>query len=152
MADTVHLNTELATDVSRVWNAMQRPDTFLYVVRGLFSVPKLAGRRTPFVAGESGTEWLFAFHVIPAYRHTINVLAVDPATHSIHTAEHGGILRVWNHTLAAEPIDESHTRYSDTVVIDASLLTPIVAQVARGIFRYRQRRWHRLVREHLAPA
>lgn len=150
MTATVHLETELGADVGRVWDAMLRPATFLYVVRGLFSVPMLAGRTEPFEAGESGTAWLFVFHVIPAYRHTINVISVDPASHTVRTHEHGGMLRVWNHTLHAEPIDGGRTRYSDTLEIDAGPLTPVVAFGARWIFRYRQRRWHRLVRRQFA--
>lgn len=145
MTATVHLETELAAPVDRVWDAMQQPSTFLYLVRGLLSVPQLSGRTERFAAGESGTGWLFAFHVIPAYRHTINVEAVDPATHTIRTREHGGMLRTWNHTLRVERVDAAHCRYSDTVEIDAGRLTPVVLRVAAGIFRYRQRRWHRLV-------
>ena len=150
MTATVHLETELGADVGRVWDAMLLPATFLYVVRGLFSVPMLAGRTEPFVAGESGTAWLFVFHVIPVYRHTINVISVDPASHTVKTHEHGGMLRAWNHTLHAEPIEGGRTRYSDTLEIDAGPLTPVVALGARWIFRYRQRRWHRLVRRQFA--
>ena len=150
MTATVHLETELAAGVDSVWDAMLRPATFLYVVRGLFSVPMLAGRTQPFVAGESGTARLFFFHVIPGYRHTINVISVDPASHTVRTHEHGGVVRTWNHTLRAEPIDFGRTRYSDTLEIDAGRLTPAVAFGARWIFRYRQRRWHRLVRRELA--
>ena len=150
--ETIHLETELDAPVDQVWDAMRRPDTFLYVVRGLFSMPKLAGRTERFEAGEGGTGWLFAFHVIPVYRHTINVVSVDPVTHTIRTREHGGMLRVWNHTLHVEPTDGGRSRYADTVEIDAGRLTPVVVRGAREIFRYRQRRWRRLVREHLLAA
>jgi hypothetical protein len=148
--ETIRLETDLDASVDQVWDAMVRPDTFLYLVRGLFSVPKLAGRTEPFTAGESGTGWLFAFHVVPAYRHTINVVSVDPVTHTVSTSEHGGMVRVWNHTLHVEPTGEGRSRYSDAVEIDAGRLSPIVVRVAQQIFRYRQRRWPRLMRERLA--
>ncbi len=148
---TIHLQTTLPTDAERVWRAMQSPVTFLYVCKGLLGVPALAGRSEPLRAGERGTGWLFAFHVIPAYRHTIEVLEVDDAKRTVRTHEHGGVLRAWNHTLRVEPVDAQTCRYSDTVEIDAGLITRLVAALAVGIYRYRQRRWHKLVRLQLLP-
>ena len=148
---TIHLETILPTTAERVWYAMQSPATFLYVCRGLFGIPALAGRAEPLRPGERGTALGFAFHVVPAYRHTIEVVDVDEPTHTIRTHEHGGVLRAWNHTLQVEPIDQATCRYSDTVDIDAGRLTAFVAALAIGIFRYRQRRWRKLVRLHLLP-
>ena len=148
---TIYLETILPTGAERVWYAMQSPATFLYVCKGLFGVPALAGRAEPLRVGERGTAWLFAFHLLPAYRHTIEVVDVDEAHGTIRTHERGGVLRAWNHTLQVEPIDENHCRYSDTVDIDAGPATAFVAALAVGIFRYRQRRWRKLVRTHLLP-
>lgn len=148
---TVHDETILPTTAERVWPAMLSPVTFLYVCRGLFGAPALAGRSEPLRQGERGTAWGFAFHLIPAYRHTIEVVEVDQNTGTVRTHEYGGILKAWNHTLHVEPIDEQSCRYSDTVDIDAGIATHLVASVAKGIYRYRQRRWHKLVRQHLLP-
>lgn len=148
---TIHLETELPTDAERVWRALQHPASFTYVCRGLFGVPALAGRTEPMREGECGTGWLLLFHVVPFSRHTIHLVEVDEATRTMRSREHGGILRAWNHTLHVEPLTDGSCRYRDTVEIDAGAATPLVAGVARLIFRYRQRRWHRLVRLHLLP-
>jgi hypothetical protein len=149
---TVYIESDLPADLDRVWHDMQLPATFLYVCRGLFGAPALAGRTEPLRAGESGTGWLMAFHVVPAYRHTIEVLSVDDATHTIRTHEHGGVIDTWDHTLHVEPVGPGRCRYSDTIEIDAGRLTGVVALVAAGIFRYRHRRWHKLIRYQLNPA
>ena len=146
---TVHLETILPTTADRAWPAILSPVTFLYVCKGLFGFPALAGRSEPLRAGESGTGWLFALHLLPAYRHTIEVIDVDEATKTVRTHEYGGILKTWNHTLHVEAVDENSCRYSDTIDIDAGPATAIVATAAIGIFRYRQRRWQKLVRKHL---
>ena len=146
----IHLETILPADTERVWQAMQQVPVFLYVCRGLFGAPALAGRTEPFHAGESGTGWLFAFHVIPAYRHTIEVLEVDGVTRTVRTHEYGGVLRSWDHTLHVEPLAEGTCRYSDTVEIDAGRLTGLVVLLARGIYAYRHRRWRKLVRKHMS--
>jgi hypothetical protein len=143
---TVHVETTLPTGADRVWSAMLSPATFLYVCKGLFGFPALAGRTESLRQGERGTGWLMAFHVIPAYRHTIEVTEVDEATGTIRTREHGGVLKAWNHTLHVEALQADSCRYSDTVDIDAGLLTGAVVAIASGIYRYRQRRWRKLVR------
>lgn len=143
---TVHVETTLPTSADRVWSAMLSPATFLYVCKGLFGFPALAGRTESLRTGERGTGWLMAFHVIPAYRHTIEVTEVDEATGTIRTREHGGVLKAWNHTLHVEALQADSCRYSDTVDIDAGFLTGAVVVIANGIYRYRQRRWRKLVR------
>ncbi|OMC47700.1 hypothetical protein [Mycobacterium sp. IS-1264] len=148
---TVHVETILPTDADRVWSAMLSPVTFLYVCKGLLGFPALAGRSEVLRAGERGTGWLFAFHVIPAYRHTIEIVEVDQASRTVRTHENGGLLKAWNHTLHVEPIDEHSSRYSDTVDIDAGVATAFVAALAKGIYRYRHRRWRKLVRKQMMP-
>jgi hypothetical protein len=143
MVRTIHVETRLPTSADRVWSALQQPASFLYVCRGLFGIPALAGRTDPV---RVGTFWLVAFHVVPAYRHTLEILSVDGDTRTIRTHEHGGVLRRWDHVLHAEPDGDDRCVYSDTVTIDAGRLTPVVAALAVGIYRYRQRRWHKLVR------
>lgn len=147
----VHVETILPTDADSVWQAMQYPVTFRYVCRGLFGMPALAGRSAPMRVGERGTGWLFAFHVFPAYRHTLEILSVDADNRTITTHEFGGVLKSWDHTLHVEPVQENRCRYTDSIDIDAGVLTPVVARVARGLFAYRQRRWHKLVARHLTP-
>jgi hypothetical protein len=150
-ARTIQVETELPTGAECVWQAMKHPASFLYVTRGLVGFPALAGRTDPIRAGEAGRGWVLAFNLVPAYRHTIEVIDVDDQTRSIRTHEYGGTLRRWDHTLHVEPIGETRCRYRDTVVIDAGPITRLVCLVAIGIYRYRQRRWHRLVRKHLLP-
>ncbi|QLL09724.1 hypothetical protein [Mycobacterium vicinigordonae] len=147
---TVHIETILPSCAERVWPAMLSPATFLYVCKGLFGFPALAGRTEELRLGEKGTGWLMAFHVVPAYRHTIEIVEVDAATGTIRTHEHGGVLKTWNHTLHVEPLGANSCRYSDTVDIDAGVLTDVVVAVANGIYRYRQRRWRKLARRHLS--
>lgn len=148
---TIHVETELPTTADAVWQAMQHPASFLYVMKGLFGVPALTGRTTSFHEGEQGTGWLLAFHVLPAWRHTIRLVELDDAGRTMRSHEYGGILRTWNHTLRVEPAGDERCVYSDTVDIDAGPLTGMVARASERIYRYRQRRWHKLVRNHLLP-
>lgn len=146
---TILIETELPTGADRVWEAMKHPASFLYVTRGLVGFPALAGRTDPMRAGEVGTGWVFAFNLVPVHRHTIEILEIDEHHRSIRSHEYGGAITRWDHVLHVEPISERSCRYRDTVEIDAGPLTPLVFVVATILYRYRQRRWHRLVRKHL---
>lgn len=148
---TVHIETQLPTDAEQVWAAMQHPTSFTYVCRGVLGIPTLVGRTAAMRESESGTGWLLLFHLIPLSRHTIHLVEIDPTTKTLRTHEHGGLLRSWNHALHVEPISTQACRYSDTVDIDAGTLTPVVARLAILLYRYRQRRWHKLVHKHLLP-
>lgn len=148
---TVHMETELSTDAEQVWAAMQHPTSFTYVCRGVLGIPALVGRTAAMREGESGTGWLLLFHLIPLSRHTIHLVEINPDTKTLRSHEHGGMLRSWNHALRVEAVSPRACRYSDIVEIDAGALTPVVARLAILLYRYRQRRWHKLVHKHLLP-
>ena len=149
---TIHLEAELPAAADAVWQAMPHPVSFLYVARGLFGLPALAGCTTAFEEGERESGWLLAFHVIPVWRHTIHLVELDAVTRTMRAVEHGGMLRSWRHTLHVEAVGDGRCIYSDTVEIDAGPLTALAARVSIGIFRCRQRRWRKLVRNQLLPA
>ncbi|MGI8329520.1 hypothetical protein ACRYCC_06100 [Actinomadura scrupuli] len=146
---TIHVQTELPTSADRVWDAMQYPGSFLYVTRGLFGFPALTGRSSRFRQAEHGSGRLTLFHVVPLWRHRMRLVSLDDTTRTMRSHEHGGPIRTWNHTLHAEPLGPDRCRYSDTVEIDAGPFTGLTVLIGRLIFRYRQRRWHGLVRKHL---
>lgn len=148
---TIHVEVELPTSADRVWAAMRHPVSFLYVTRGLFGFPVLTGRTEEFHERDHGSGRLTLFHVIPLWRHTIRLVELDETTRTMRSNEHGGTIRTWNHTLHSEPLGPDRCRDADTVEIDAGPLTALTAFTARLIFRYRQRRWRRLVRKHLMP-
>jgi hypothetical protein len=60
-----------------------------------------------------------------------------------------GQRRRWDHWIAIEP-ERRGTRYTDTVHIDAGLLTPLIVAFARIFYRHRQRRWRRLAKSGFA--
>jgi ligand-binding SRPBCC domain-containing protein len=143
---TIHRQTDLDAPAERVWQAILQPNTMLYVLKGLFSFPALNGRIDPISQGEVGSGWTLLFHVIPFTRWTIKVVRVDPDAKVIVTNEHGGMIRCWNHTLHVEERDTTHSRYTDSIEVDAGPLTRIIAACVGFIFSYRQHRLRRLAR------
>jgi hypothetical protein len=62
----------------------------------------------------------------------------------IQTRERDPLIQIWDHLIAVKPASGGHTRYSDTVAIDAGIFTLPVWLFAHWFYRHRQRRWRRV--------
>jgi hypothetical protein len=87
---------------------------------------------------------LWFLGVLPAWRHTLRLVAVRPG--EISSREQGGPVRAWNHRLTFERLADGRCAYTDQVEVQAGALTPLVAAFAQLIYRWRQRRWRSLAR------
>jgi carbon monoxide dehydrogenase subunit G len=148
----VRVSTELDIPAELAWQTVKKPETFRYVVRGVLGVRQLDDVPDDWGEGLTVRVRLLFFHVIPAWKHEIRIVRLDPAAREIHTSEHGGPVRTWNHRIKIEPESERTCRYTDEIEIRAGPLTPSVWLFAQLIFLYRQRRWRKLARNLRAQA
>lgn len=145
MPQTIEMSTTLPTPAEPVWEAVVSSNAaFRFVTRGMIRYPAASAWITRIKAGQrlSGTLWLFA--VIPMSRHTIDFVEVDEAARRLVTAERGGIIKSWRHTISVRPIDTRVCEYRDRIDIDAGGWTPAVTAFARAFYAQRQRRWRQL--------
>ncbi|WP_319945036.1 hypothetical protein [Nocardia macrotermitis] len=117
------------------------PELFAFVVAPIISAPRLdiPDRVEPGVEGAARIWW---FGVIPAWRHHLRLVRLTDR--EIYTNEWGGPVRVWNHRLTFEPIDENRCRYTDEVEVQDGLPGFGVRVFVHLMFRHRQRRWRQL--------
>jgi hypothetical protein len=59
---------------------------------------------------------------------------------------HGGLISRLTHRITIRETEDGSTLYTDSIDIGAGLLTPLVWALVAVLFRWRQRRWRRLVR------
>jgi hypothetical protein len=71
---------------------------------------------------------------------------LDSDHHRIATQERSALVRRWDHVIEVREVD-GRTVYSDTIEIEAGLLTLPVRIFAEFFYRHRQRRWRRLCQE-----
>jgi hypothetical protein len=144
MTATIRRTTALPISAEAAFALAQKPATFAYLARGVVSVPALAdvpdGFATPG-AQASGRMWWLG--VIPTWTHHLRVVAVEPGR-ELRTAERGGPLRTWNHTLTFVPTSPATCTYTDAIELDAGPLTPVVRVLVSAFFALRQARWRRL--------
>jgi hypothetical protein len=141
----VRLSTLLDTDADSAWNLVKKISTFHYVARGLL-VWTPNEQRDEWHTGQVLRSQLRFSCLIPAWHHQVCVVALDNDRRELKTAERGGPVRKWNHSLSVEPVSQTSCRYTDSVEIEGGMLTPGIWLAAQLFFRYRQMRLRRLVR------
>lgn len=90
---------------------------------------------------------LFLFGFVPLGTHVIGIEGVDEAQRQILTRESGAVARCWRHRIVVRSVGPGKTAYSDTIDIQAGLLTPILWLFAHLFYRHRHCRWKRLLRQ-----
>ncbi len=141
---TLSVTTVLDAPADVVWPAVQTPQAFVHVARGLVRYPAAERIDGPWEEGMEITGWTFLFGVVPFSIHTLRVASIDHDGQVLISDEHGGVIRTWHHQLIATPLDATRCRYEDRIDIDAGVLTPIVYAYAWLFYRGRQRRWRAL--------
>lgn len=146
MTRRVHLSTELEAPIADVLAAVARVDTLRHLTRGLLAIDADGGSPLPERWPMDGAPVVLRvrpFHLPVGWRHTIRVVEAD-ATGGVRTDEGGGIVRRWSHTIRVEPLTPRRCRYTDTIDIDAGVLTLPVWAWASVFYRVRQHRWRHL--------
>lgn len=140
------LTTVLDTDADRAWRLIQKSSTFLFVARGLLGVSGSKYWPENWCEGETIKTRLWLFHFIPTWRHQLHIISVNEMRREIKTAEHGGLMRTWKHTLSVEPISGDRCRYRDGLEFEAGILTWFMWPAIQVFFRYRQMRLRKLAK------
>lgn len=91
-----------------------------------------------------------AFGILPLGRQWIVTSMPRPDEHGrgvyrIRDQGSGDLISVWDHRIVIRARADGRTDYRDEVTVRAGLLTPFVWLFAHVFYRYRQRRWRRLV-------
>ena len=70
----------------------------------------------------------------------------DRSTAQIYSKETNIHVPIWNHRIRLEYVDETATRYTDEVEIDAGWKTIFIYLWATIFYKHRQRKWKKLLR------
>ena len=141
---TVRRSSVLDAPADAVWSAVQTPQAFRFVTRGLIGWLPLRGRTEPWQEGEEATGLLLLGGILPVSSHRIRVAEIDHGARVLRSDESGGLLRSWRHRMQVEPLDQHRCRYHDVIDIDAGPATSLVAAFAQAFFSERHRRWRLL--------
>ncbi|WP_420426780.1 hypothetical protein [Algiphilus sp.] len=136
------------------WEQIMQPRSLVFVAAPLLVFVPAEGGTLP-ARWEEGVPYelrLYFLHVLPLGRHTIRLVRIDPATHTIQSEESGQLARVWNHRIHFEDVAPGRVHYVDEIEIRAGVLTPFIWLFAQLFYRHRQRRWVQWLRREAAGA
>lgn len=88
--------------------------------------------------------WLFGFIPIGWQAVVISEPAPEGNRRFLRDNGYGPLVQRWDHLITIAPGESGTTVYTDRVIIEAGLLTPVVAMFARLFYAFRQRRWRKL--------
>ncbi|PIE36719.1 MAG: hypothetical protein CSA54_03555 [Gammaproteobacteria bacterium] len=144
---TVRLSCTLPAGQATVWSLVGKSQTLVYITRGMLGFAGAADFPAQWQVGTRLSTRLLALGFIPLWTHHLSIDSIDPAACKIVSDEGGGIVSSWKHLIEIAAIDDKHCRYTDQVEISAGIFTPLVYAWAHIFYRYRQRRWRKLINQ-----
>lgn len=146
----VNVSTLLACAPERAWQEVQTPRLLNHITSPLVRFEPLRPRAFP-ATWEPGRYrvrmWLFG--LIPFGQQWIVISKTATAEgYEMLDDGHGDFIERWRHRITLRPAPDGRTRYTDTVEIEAGLLTAGVWLYAHVFYRYRQTRWRQLVKNN----
>jgi hypothetical protein len=147
MAQVV-LSTLLACSPDEAWERVQTSALLLHVAAPLIRFTGQGSKPFPAIwePGEYRA-WMWLFGIVPIGWQAVVIShpEADSDTRIIRDNGYGPLIKRWDHWIEIAPANGSGgTRYTDTVTIEAGLLTPLIAAFARLFYAHRQRRWRSL--------
>ena len=144
---TITVTSYLPAPPARVWDEVNKPRLLFFVARPMVRFAPVAPKALPDRWEE--TDYLFSLKwhgIIPLGRQVISLSRPAPkdGTHFLRDNGHSRVAKRWDHLISIAP-EGGGTRYTDSVTVDAGLLTPVVAAFARRFYAHRQARWKTLV-------
>jgi len=139
------ISTILNTPPEKVWSAVKQSNTLSYITKGFLQFKGAENFPQEWIQGKTEQCRLIFFGFIPAWQHSLEFIYIDNDKHQLFTKETGGMIHQWDHLIKLEPFTEASCRYTDEIDIGAGMLTPLVWLYAHAFYRYRQRRWRKLI-------
>lgn len=133
----------------KVWNELLNSSSFNHVIKPLV----YAKPCTPSTYPERWHEGLtlvikpYLFSFIPMPKKTIKMEKIDHESMFLQTREYDAMVKVWDHSISVVDSENGKTKYSDTIEIEAGILTPLVWLFAKWFYRHRQNRWSKMASE-----
>jgi len=141
------ISTYLDAPPDRVWDAVGTPRLLQYVTHPMIRFTPVAPPQFPDRWKEGDYVVRMALYgVLPLGRQVVSISWPAPEGEGLKIRDngHSALIRRWDHLITIAP-DGNGTCYTDRIEIEAGLITPIVAALARRFYAHRQKRWRNLV-------
>ena len=143
IARKLTVSSILPISIDTAWAKVQTPELFEFITKGKLKLIPV-DRKFPdvFEEGDTIEARILIYGIIPfGGIHTLYFEKIDSGNHIIKTKEKDAIVKVWNHKISMNAIDDNCIKYEDEITIYADILTCVITLWAKSFYKYRQRRW-----------
>lgn len=140
------IQTELPSSAEKVWEALLKRDTLLYITRGILGFRGADQWPEVFQEGIEVETQLVFFHLVPGWKNRLRIVRIEKEKLKLASEEGGGIIQQWNHRMLVERKTAQRCQYTDEIEIRAGVLTVVIWAYAHVYYRYRQSRWRQLAK------
>jgi hypothetical protein len=142
----LHVETRLDCPADHAFQAVQSSALLGEICAGWCRFEPVGDETVPATWAAGGHFRLkpYIFGVLPSGVHEFKVVRIDHAAREMHFSEHDAVVSRWEHLIRVRPA-AAGCIYSDTIDLDAGLLTPVVFLWSKAFYTARQRRLRRLL-------
>ncbi len=143
------VTSDLAIRINDAWGEVQKSSLLEFVCKGKIKFKA--------VDTEFPEKWekdsmvrtkMLMYGFIPfGGAHSLKFVEVKPEEYTALTNEKNAIVKVWNHRIKMEKIEENLKRYTDEIELYAGIFTNFVAKWAESLYKHRQKRWQIIANE-----
>jgi hypothetical protein len=132
-------------NASDLFNEVKKSKSLLYIAKPLVKFVPVENHPLPDTWEEGKyLVKMYIFGFIPFGTQWI-VISVDEQAKHIRDNGYSQVISKWDHHIQLEGLERNKTLYVDTIEISAGALTPFVVSFAHLFYRWRQRRWKKLI-------
>ncbi len=111
-------------DRETIFEKIRKLDTLQYIAKPYATFEPVENLTDTWETGSTSSYRFKLFGIIPFGIHTIHIICFDPER--ISSREGNAHVPVWNHDIKMEIMDNSHTKYTDRVEIEAGWKTVLI--------------------------
>lgn len=143
------ITTELSCTAERAWEEVQQSRLLIHVAAPIISFRAIQSEGFPTIWQEGRyAAQMKLFGIIPLGKQdvVIEYPITNDGSFQVRDNGQGTIAKRWDHRIIIQSLPAGNAQYTDSIEVEAGVLTPFVAAFAWIFYRHRQKRWRELAR------
>ena len=135
-------------DSEELFREVKKTESLFYIAKPLIKFVQLPEHPLPELWEEGKYPVkMYILGFIPFGKQWI-VISIDNSNLHIRDNGYSKLIKKWDHNIYLKGVGKNKTLYTDTIEINADILTIFIAMFANIFYRWRQKRWRRLINNH----
>lgn len=135
-------------DSEELFREVKKTESLFYIAKPLIKFVQLPEHPLPELWEEGKYPVkMYILGFIPFGKQWI-VISIDNNNLRMRDNGYSKLIKKWDHNIYLKGVGENKTLYTDTIDINAGILTIFIAMFANIFYRWRQKRWRRLINNH----